>query len=130
MSLHVYGTQRTAGAEVLAGSTAYALLLIHHRDKQSLFARYLIVVSIQPSSPVTVNALHQRHHLYGLCRTLACTQAASLPVTHGNAEIAIPHSVTHLYGSACLHGYRLYGTSGGTPGCNGCTRGDSSHAHN
>ena len=112
MSLHVDGAEGTAWAEVLTGPAAYAHLLVDHGDEQCLLTRNGLVVGIEPAPAVEVDPLHERHHLYGLCRTLACTQSASLAVAHRDAEVACPHCVSHLYGSALLHGHGLYGTGG------------------
>ena len=112
MSLHADGTDGIARTEVFTGTTAYALLLVHHRNQQCLFVWNLLVVGIQPASAFPMNSLLQGYHLYGLGRTLACTQPTGLAITHRDTQLTGPHSMSHLYGCSFLYSNRMQGTGG------------------
>lgn len=80
VSLHVYGAERTCGAQILAGSAAYATLDVDGGD----FGRILSVGI-------------RRHHGYGLRGTVAGAVAALDVVGEGYAVLLDPHGVAYLY---------------------------------
>ena len=110
MSLHIDGAEGARWTKILAGTTAYTLLLVHHRNQQYMFAWNLLIVGIQPTPAVLMNASLQGNHLDSLGRTMAGTVATGDTICHRHTVVFNPNGMTHLNGCLLLLGNGLYGS--------------------
>ena len=112
MPFDIDGAEGTRGTKILAGTTAYTLLLVDHRDEQYPFARNLLIVGIQPTPAVLMNASLQGNHLDSLSRTMAGTVTTGYSIGHRHAVVFNPYGMTYLSGCTLLLGDGLDGSCG------------------
>ena len=113
---YVNGAEWASGTKVFALATANTLLHVHHRDaEQGVDSTPIqfITLGIIPLLIfwVLLDALIERHHLNGLCRTMSGTAAAPLFLRGGQTVLLYPNGMAYLDGGLFLLCNRLDGPS-------------------
>ena len=112
-SLYINGAEWSCGAQILACSAADTHVIVDYRYAQYLTLIDFLTVGIRPVTfCIHLEALVDRHHLYGSCRAVACAVTAGDAVGHGQTVLLYPYGMTYLYGSLLLLCYGTDGTSG------------------
>ena len=89
---YVYRAERSGRAEVLAGTAAYAFVLVHGRHLHCA-VRAIVV-----------------NHLDSSCRAVTCAVAAADAVGQHHAIVLDPYGMPHMDICLLLTGNGLYGT--------------------